>query len=134
MSTTPHPSTRSAINTMMRAFVAELAAAGVPDPLNQQITLAALWDDLCRLSHERSPAAVECRLAGATAASTARASTTGPVSAAFNRLLGELTARHLPDPLAQRFTVGLVWAVLCQLGGEDPPALVQALLHAPVLC
>src|SRR6476646_3263609 len=115
------PPTRASINTVMRAFVAELAAAGVPDPLNQQITLAALWDDLCRLSHERSPTAVERWLAGGTAAYTAAAPATGPIAAAFDCLLGALAARRVSDPLAQRFTVGLVWTVLCQLGGEDPP-------------
>ncbi len=44
------------INELMRALVDELEAGGVPRPLGQSFTLAAVWLDLCRLAGE-APAA-----------------------------------------------------------------------------
>lgn len=44
------------INQSMTAFVAELTAAGVPDPLAQPLTLALVWADLARLAGESVPA------------------------------------------------------------------------------
>ncbi len=46
------------INGLMRALVDELAAEGVPAPLGQSFTLAAVWLDLCRLAGETAPAEV----------------------------------------------------------------------------
>ena len=46
------------INTLLSALVAELAADGVPAPLHQSFTLAAVWQDLARLAGEPLPAAV----------------------------------------------------------------------------
>ena len=46
------------INALLRSLVAELAAEGVPTPLRQPFTLAAIWLDLCRLVGEVPPAAV----------------------------------------------------------------------------
>ena len=45
------------INDLMRALVDELAVEGVPAPLGQPFTLAAVWLDLCRLAGEPPPAA-----------------------------------------------------------------------------
>ncbi len=48
----------TAINDLLRALVDELAADGVPAPLGQSFTLAAVWLDLCRLAGEPAPAEV----------------------------------------------------------------------------
>ncbi len=52
------------IDTLMRSLVAELAAGGVPAPLAQDFTLAALWDDLARLAGESVPPEVAALLDG----------------------------------------------------------------------
>ena len=44
------------INDAFRALCDELAADGVPAPLAQPFTLAALWCDLCALAAEEPPA------------------------------------------------------------------------------
>ena len=46
------------INGLMRALVDELKAEGVPTPLGESFTLAAVWLDLCRLAGEPPPADV----------------------------------------------------------------------------
>ncbi len=46
------------ITDALHALCAELAADGVPYPLGQSITLAALWSDLARLAGEDLPADV----------------------------------------------------------------------------
>ncbi len=46
------------VNEALHALCAELAADGVPDPLGQSFTLAALWADLARLAGEDVPADV----------------------------------------------------------------------------
>ena len=46
------------INGLMRALADELAAEGVPTPLRESFTLAAVWLDLCRLAGEPPPAEV----------------------------------------------------------------------------
>ena len=46
------------VNELLRALVDELAAEGVPAPLTQSFTLAAVWLDLCRLAGEPPPAEV----------------------------------------------------------------------------
>lgn len=126
---------RPAINTLMRAFVAELAAEGVPDPLEQELTFAALCDDLCRLAGEVTPPFIG-HLLGASYREGARGlpATAGPIGALCLRLLTELRAEGVERPLAQPLSVGLVWADLCHLAGEEPPAVVGALLDAPVCC
>ncbi len=52
------------IDATMRALVAELGAGGVPAPLAQDFTLAALWDDLARLAGEPVPPEVAALLDG----------------------------------------------------------------------
>ncbi len=52
------------IDTLMRSLVAELGAGGVPAPLAQPLTLAALWDDLARLAGEPVPPEVATLLDG----------------------------------------------------------------------
>ena len=46
------------INGLMRALVDELAAEGVPEPLGESFTLAAVWLDLCHLAGEPPPTEV----------------------------------------------------------------------------
>ena len=46
------------INVILAALRDELAADGVPAPLSQSLTLAAVWADLARLAGEEPPAAV----------------------------------------------------------------------------
>lgn len=52
------------INRCMALLVDELIAEGVDDPLAQTLTLAALWDDLCRHAGEPTPDSVRFRLEG----------------------------------------------------------------------
>ncbi|HEX5505310.1 MAG TPA: hypothetical protein VFW96_22015 [Thermomicrobiales bacterium] len=125
---------RHTLDALLRALVAELVAAGMPDPLDQRLTLAAIWDDLSRLGGERPPPAVRHLLTGDATPDAPPAAAAGPVARACARLVGELHARGIPDPLAQPCALGLVWAALCRLAGEEPPALVRALLAAPVRC
>ncbi len=44
------------INEAMVLLVAELTEAEIPQPLAQEFTLAAIWDDLARLAGEELPA------------------------------------------------------------------------------
>ncbi len=46
------------INDALHALCAELAADGVPHPLSQSLTLAALWHDLATIAGEDLPADV----------------------------------------------------------------------------
>ena len=46
------------INGLMQALVNDLEAEGVPTPLRESFTLAAVWLDLCRLAGEALPAEV----------------------------------------------------------------------------
>ena len=46
------------INGLMQMLVDELTAEGVPAPLEEAFTLAAVWLDLCRLAGEAPPAEV----------------------------------------------------------------------------
>ncbi len=68
------------ISEALRALVAELAAGGVPTPLTQPFTLAALWDDLARLAGEPVPPEVAALLDGRSAdpTRTGQASATRP--------------------------------------------------------
>ena len=52
----------SYINALLEALRDELAAEGVPAPLAQSFTLAALWHDLARLAGEEPPSAVAALL------------------------------------------------------------------------
>ena len=44
------------------------------------------------------------------------------------RLLDELAAEGIPDPLSTPFTLASLWLDLCQLAGEEPPVAVATLL------
>ena len=48
-------------------------------------------------------------------------------------LCDELAAGDVPAPLAQPFTLALVWCDLARLAGEEPPADVTALLDEPAV-
>ena len=52
------------INDLMRTLVDELAAEGVPSPLAESFTLAAVWLDLCRMAGEMPPTDVLAILDG----------------------------------------------------------------------
>ena len=43
------------VNGYMSRLLDELRAEGTPDPLGEQILVAAIWDDLCRLAGEVPP-------------------------------------------------------------------------------
>lgn len=51
----PLPTPATSINAVLIAFLAELVAGDVPDPLAQPFTLGAIWADLCRLAGETPP-------------------------------------------------------------------------------
>lgn len=54
------------------------------------------------------------------------------VNALMAALVAELADEAVPDPLAQPLTLAAVWADLCRLSGEEPPAILGALtLDAP---
>ena len=46
------------INKLMALLLEELREGGIPDPLTESFTFAALWDDLARLAGETPPAIV----------------------------------------------------------------------------
>jgi hypothetical protein len=46
------------VNEAFTILVAELAEEGVPAPLCQRLTVAAVWSDLCRIAGECPPRAV----------------------------------------------------------------------------
>lgn len=46
--------------------------------------------------------------------------------------IAELEADGVPSPLGQAFTLGIIWADLCRLAGEEPPPAVAAMLGEPV--
>ena len=126
--------TSPSINSLMAALVAELAEAEDDttfDPLAERLTLLAVWADLCRLGGEPVPTAIRRALgAPARPRSTATVSDV-PVTRLCGRLLAELLADDVPDPLSQRYRLGLLWVDLCRLAGETPPDHVAALLDAP---
>lgn len=131
--------TTPTINGLMATLVAELTEAeGGPgfDPLAERLTLLAIWADLCRLAGEPPPALIR-RALGIPAAPPPAFPQAGPrrapVTRLCARLLAELIADDVPRPLYQRFTLGLLWADLCRLAGEAPPAPVAALLDAPAV-
>lgn len=47
-------------------------------------------------------------------------------------LVAELEAGDIPDPLGQPLTLGIVWADLCRLAGEEPPPAVAAMLDEQI--
>ncbi len=51
------------------------------------------------------------------------------INEAMQALCDELTAGNVPAPLHQPFTLALIWADLCRLAGEEPPADVRALIE-----
>ncbi len=50
------------------------------------------------------------------------------INEAMRALCDELAAGDVPAPLHQPLTLGLVWADLCRLVGEEPPADVPTRL------
>lgn len=134
------PASRPTISDLMTALVAELVEAeGVPAfaPLDEQLTLATVLADLCRLAGEPVPTPVEQPLAraclpGAAEAAVAPAGAS-PVGELCARLLAELVAGDVSQPLAQRFTLAFIWSDLCRLAGEPLPPGVQARLDAPAV-
>ena len=55
------------------------------------------------------------------------------VNALLERLVDELADGEVTAALGQPFTLGALWADLCRLAGEEPPAAVRAYLDEPVL-
>ena len=49
------------------------------------------------------------------------------------RLVDELAAGDVAEPLGESFTLALVWLDLCRLAGEEPPAFLVALIDGPAL-
>ncbi len=120
------------INGPMGRFVAALAAGGHGNPLTRRLPLPTIWGALRELTGDArssGEAALpeadrrDSRAAGQHACPASQA-----IAGAFAALHGELLAEGVPDPLARPFVVGLVWADLCALTGEEPPPMVLALL------
>ena len=51
------------------------------------------------------------------------------INALLAALVDELAEGGVPSPLAQPLTLGLVWADLCRLAGEDVPLAVLRLIE-----
>ena len=130
------------INRYLSILVDELRAEGVPDPLHQRFTLAAVWDDLARLGGEVPPAAVRAMLGGSwpgrsralpPATCPAGAGEASPINAALAAAQAELAEGGVPVPLAQPCTLGFLWADLSRLAGEEVVPEVRAMLdgHDP---
>ena len=127
--------TSPSINSLMAALVAELAEAEDDttfDPLAERLTLLAVWADLCRLAGEPLPACLRHALGDTGRARAATTTRRAPVTQLCGRLLAELIAGDVPDPLGQRYSLGLLWVDLCRLAGETPPDHVAILLDVPV--
>lgn len=127
------------IGDLLAALVAELLEAegetGL-DPLVERLSLAAVWDDLCRLAGEPLPAFVRNHLADAASpvdSGVSSPTTGGPVNDLCGQLLAELAIAGVPRPLCQRFALGFLWADLCRLAGEPVSAAVGALLDTPAV-
>ena len=115
------------INQCMALLVAELLAAGVPDPLGSEFTLAAVWDDLARLAGEQTP--VEVLAALGEPLGETRQPHRAPASpgaegggSTVNGVLGEFLARlrgvGLCDALTRRVVLEPFWATLSRIAGE----------------
>jgi hypothetical protein len=135
------------VNGWMALLADELRDDGIPDPLGHSFTLAAVWDDLCRLAGEETPTPVRALLedpvgctraapcanprAGADVAGSPRQGDGLTVNLLLADLVAELEAEDVPGPLTQSLTLGLVWADLCRLAAEALPVAVLALLDRP---
>lgn len=108
------------VNAAMRALVDELVRrepgdGGAIDPLHRRISLVALQRRLARLTRGLPiPHAAGGRL--------------DDLLADF---LAELRAEEIPCAETALLRIGLVWADLCTLAGEEPPRAVAALLDEP---
>jgi len=124
------------ISGLMAALVAELVeaegGAGF-DPLDERLTLSAVWSDLCRLADESSPVCVWLALDGTSPSTTSAPTTGGIVTGLCERLMTDLTMGGVPQALSQRFTLALLWLDLARLAGETAPAEVQARLDCPIM-
>ncbi len=132
------------INRCMALLVNELRDDGIASPLHRSFTLAAVWDDLCRIAGEEPPAAVRALLEDVACCTRSTPGTPPPgsagrhdlprqgsevtVNSVFAALVADLEAGDVPAPLSQLLTLGLVWADLCRLSNEATPAAVLALL------
>lgn len=56
------------------------------------------------------------------------AAPTATINDLMATFVAELEAGGIPDPTGQALTLGIVWADLCRLAGEEPPPAIAALL------
>lgn len=54
------------------------------------------------------------------------------INAILARLVAELRAEGVPDPLGERFNLSSLWSDLALANGEPVPAEVAARLDAPI--
>jgi hypothetical protein len=95
--------TTPSINGLMAALVAELVDAEDDtafEPLAERLTLLAVWADLCRLAGEPLPACLRHALGDTGHARAATSTRRVPVTTLCGRLLAELIAGDVPDPLS----------------------------------
>ncbi len=57
----------------------------------------------------------------------------GTITDLMQTLVADLAAEGVPHPAAHPFTLAVLWADLCRLAGEEPPAEVLALLDEDVV-
>ena len=128
------------INHAMGLLVEELAAEGVADPLGQAVTVAAVWDDLARLTGGHPPLIVQRLLAGGTpplGESLAPQPTAGLLVTVLCARLRLALASEPPGtaaggPLARRLPLASLWIALGRLNGEAVPvAVCQRLSDGP---
>lgn len=131
------PAIDPTINGLMERFGTDLGMLVQGDPLTVRLPLVSIWGTLLQLTGDETSycdavrLVLDCRDAPATVRPLSTAGSV--VVGAFSALLDTLLAEEIPAPLFESFTVGLVWADLCELTGEEPPACVLALLELPVV-
>lgn len=115
-------------NALLHALTHDLHTRGVSDPLHCRLSLVTLWRRLCRLGGEAIPRELALFLSAGLPLPPLAG---GPITELLAGFLVELRAEGVALAGHHPLMVGLLWADLCRIAGEEPPAAVQALLDEP---